>query len=258
MSIVLPERVLLIFRELRISVGNSACLSPYICPRRDFLVCCRSSSSSNNLSNITSSISPPLPHVLAMSSISTSTKRRRDTQTAGTPGPPSSQPHDPAATTQARPPAKRRKEGDASNAPTDDGEGGETTEPEADPDGEAEATDGGVPALSARVRRSTKTRLLSGEQKRARFLDKYAGMTPEQILDRVSKGWRSRVYEHYQRPRIIRGPQGVIVHRFICKRYPSKHVDRSDYEDSTGNLKRHADSCDPDETPESESITAFA
>lgn len=68
-----------------------------------------------------------------------------------------------------------------------------------------------------------------------------------------------------------------MTYRFTCKRYviapapyirgrasnavsssPSKHVDRADYEDSTGNLKRHVDACDPNPTPESESITAFA
>ncbi|RPD54706.1 hypothetical protein L226DRAFT_470113, partial [Lentinus tigrinus ALCF2SS1-7] len=68
----------------------------------------------------------------------------------------------------------------------------------------------------------------------------------------------SRVYEHYLKPKIVKGPNGTIMHRFICKTYPSKHVDRADYEDSTGNLKRHADLCDPDDTPEAEAITAFA
>ena len=41
-------------------------------------------------------------------------------------------------------------------------------------------------------------------------------------------------------------------------RNPSKHVYRGDYEDSTGNLKRHANSCEPANTAESEAITAFA
>lgn len=41
-------------------------------------------------------------------------------------------------------------------------------------------------------------------------------------------------------------------------RYPSKHVDRIDYEVSTGNLRRHAQCCDPDETPATEMITTYA
>ncbi len=60
----------------------------------------------------------------------------------------------------------------------------EDTTAAADPqdDEDAEATDGGVSAAAARVRRAGKTRLLSGEEKRARFLAKYPGKTPEQIL----------------------------------------------------------------------------
>ncbi|RDX41722.1 hypothetical protein OH76DRAFT_1303222, partial [Lentinus brumalis] len=131
-------------------------------------------------------------------------------------------------------------------------------------DGEAsagsadEATDGGIPAAAARVRRATKTRLLSGEEKRTRFLAKYPGMSPEEILDAIACGWRSNVYGHYKAPKVVRLGNGAIMHRFVCKRYPSKHIDRADYEDSTGNLKRHVDLCDPDETPESEAISAFA
>lgn len=41
-------------------------------------------------------------------------------------------------------------------------------------------------------------------------------------------------------------------------RCPSKHVDRANYEYSTGNLKRHVDSCEPDDTPKGEKISAFA
>ena len=45
----------------------------------------------------------------------------------------------------------------------------------------------------------------------------------------------------------------------LCSgRYPSRHVDRSDYEDSTGNLRRHVLACDPEETPENEMITSYA
>lgn len=44
----------------------------------------------------------------------------------------------------------------------------------------------------------------------------------------------------------------------MLNRYPTKHVDRADSEDSTGNLRRHADCCDPDETPETELLATYA
>lgn len=40
-------------------------------------------------------------------------------------------------------------------------------------------------------------------------------------------------------------------------RHPLKHVDRADYEDSTGNLGRHVRRCDPDDTAQTEMITAY-
>ena len=40
-------------------------------------------------------------------------------------------------------------------------------------------------------------------------------------------------------------------------RHPSKHVDRADYEDSTGNLRRHIDACEPEDSPEVQAITAY-
>nr|VWO98345.1 PPM-type phosphatase domain-containing protein [Ganoderma boninense] len=126
------------------------------------------------------------------------------------------------------------------------------------PEPDAEATDGSVDTVHARVRRARQTRLLSAEERRTRFLAKYAGRTAEQILDAVARGWRLKVYEHFQPPTILRGEQGSVTYWFTCKRFPSKHVDRSDYEDSTGNLKRHVDICDPEPTPESKTITVFA
>lgn len=41
-------------------------------------------------------------------------------------------------------------------------------------------------------------------------------------------------------------------------RHPSKHVDRMEYQDSTGNLARHVKMCEPDDTPQVEQITAYA
>ncbi|KAI0749933.1 hypothetical protein C8Q80DRAFT_1101255, partial [Daedaleopsis nitida] len=69
----------------------------------------------------------------------------------------------------------------------------------------------------------------------------------------------SKVYDHYLKPEVVHvQPGNIIMHRFICKCYPSKHVDRADYEDSTGNLKHHVHLCQPDDVPKAESIVAFA
>ncbi|OJT02154.1 Zinc finger BED domain-containing protein RICESLEEPER 2 [Trametes pubescens] len=97
-------------------------------------------------------------------------------------------------------------------------------------------------------------------QKRARFLAKFPGMTPVQILDSILSKWRSKVYDHYKPPSVIAPttPSGPHLHRFVCKSHPSIWIDRADYEDSTGNLVRHASRCDPKPTPENEAITAFA
>ena len=73
--------------------------------------------------------------------------------------------------------------------------------------------------------------------RRARFAQKYAGLTPEQTLGEsysllqahltpvsfmlsavVSKGWRSSIYEHFLPPKIIRGANGAVIHRFTCKK----------------------------------------
>lgn len=43
----------------------------------------------------------------------------------------------------------------------------------------------------------------------------------------------------------------------LSSRHPLKHVDRSDYEDSTGNLGRHVQNCDPDDTAQTEMITTY-
>ncbi|KAI1784914.1 hypothetical protein LXA43DRAFT_900837 [Ganoderma leucocontextum] len=125
-------------------------------------------------------------------------------------------------------------------------------------DGDAEATDGGIDAAHARVRGAGRSRLLTAREKRDRFQAKYDGKTPEQILDTISKGWRSRIYEHFKALFIVRGPKGAVMHRFVCKKSPSKHVDHADYEDSTGNLKHHVKLCEPEDTPEQQVISAFA
>ncbi|KAI1796514.1 hypothetical protein LXA43DRAFT_879908, partial [Ganoderma leucocontextum] len=66
------------------------------------------------------------------------------------------------------------------------------------------------------------------------------------------------VYQHFDKPIIVKGPNGVTIHRFICKKHSSKHVNRMEYQESTGNLSHHAKACNPDETAEVEMITAYA
>ena len=41
-------------------------------------------------------------------------------------------------------------------------------------------------------------------------------------------------------------------------RHPFKHVDRMEYQESTGNLSRHVKACESGDTPEAEMITAYA
>ncbi|KAI1787163.1 hypothetical protein LXA43DRAFT_866889, partial [Ganoderma leucocontextum] len=68
----------------------------------------------------------------------------------------------------------------------------------------------------------------------------------------------SPLYKHFAEPIIVKAPNGATVHRFTCKKHPSKHVDRMEYQESTGNLSRHVKVCDPEETAETEMITAYA
>lgn len=101
-----------------------------------------------------------------------------------------------------------------------------------------DATDGGIKAIASVARHARRPRLMSAEEKRRRFKEKYSGMTPEQILGEdlppcllildtdicmssatVSEGWRSSVYTHYRPPQIIPGPNGTSTYRFICKKY---------------------------------------
>ncbi|EIW63697.1 uncharacterized protein TRAVEDRAFT_41128 [Trametes versicolor FP-101664 SS1] len=157
----------------------------------------------------------------------------------------------------ASPPKKKLKDDGSDDDSDDDSQAGDVSSPEGDPsddsknsaaDGSAEesgaeaATDGGIEALATVTRNaSRRLRLLTADEKQI-----------------ISKGWRSKVYGHFKVLELIAGPKGSYIYRFVCKRCPSKHVDRADYEYSTGNLKRHVDSCEPDDTPEGEKISAFA
>ena len=146
---------------------------------------------------------------------------------------------------EASQPAKKRKEGDSGDpkSASESEPGGEDAvdiPTPSDDEGQGDATDGGLEAMASRVNRVGKgsRRLLTAEDKRKRFLAKYQGMTPEEILgpcshffwgwrpcvdlcllaDALSKTWRSSVYEHFARPRIITNGQGGVTHRFVCKR----------------------------------------
>ncbi|TBU31223.1 hypothetical protein BD311DRAFT_624230, partial [Dichomitus squalens] len=117
----------------------------------------------------------------------------------------------------------------------------------------------GVSAVKASARTAAQLAGVQAENtRRARFAQRFAGLTPQQTLAQLSKGWRSDVYRHFLEPKIIKGPNGGHIHRFVCKKHPSKHVDRMEYQESTGNLSRHAKACDPDDSPETELITAYA
>ena len=83
--------------------------------------------------------------------------------------------HDPSPQPQQ---AKRRKD-NTGGAAQSETSAAEATEPEVD---DANTTDGGLPATTARIKRAQTTRLMSGEEKRKRFLAEYSGMTPEAIL----------------------------------------------------------------------------
>ncbi|KAH9848306.1 hypothetical protein C2E23DRAFT_739823 [Lenzites betulinus] len=77
----------------------------------------------------------------------------------------------------------------------------------------------------------------------------------------LSQGWQSQFYAHFQAPKIMRitkaDGQDSAMHRFVCKRYPSKHVDRADYEDSMSNPKWHVKACNPTDMAQADLITAY-
>ena len=50
----------------------------------------------------------------------------------------------------------------------------------------------------------------------------------------------------------------LLLLSYAILSHPSKHVDRMEYQDSTGNLSRHVKAFDPEDTPEAEMITAYA
>ncbi|KAI0739542.1 hypothetical protein C8Q80DRAFT_1123949 [Daedaleopsis nitida] len=130
-----------------------------------------------------------------------------------------------------------------------------------DNEGSAIASDGEVPVKAVKTCTHTAAQLagVNGNNSRcACFVQKYAGLTPKQTLKWISSEWHSPLYSHFEAPRIVLGADSAVVHRFVCKKHPSKHVNRMEYQDSTRNLARHVKMCDPDDTPEVEQITAYA
>jgi len=70
--------------------------------------------------------------------------------------------------------------------------------------------------------------------------------TDEAIRDLQVKTWRSEVYSHFVMPPAIATMEsGDIGYKFTCKLDPSKYVTRSRVDESTSNLLRHVNSCDP-------------
>ena len=58
------------------------------------------------------------------------------------------------------------------------------------------------------------------------------------------KTWSSAIYDHYHQPEILTTTSGV-KYVFACKKNPSIKVTRARHDESTSNLNRHADSCNP-------------
>ncbi|OJT11245.1 hypothetical protein TRAPUB_12245 [Trametes pubescens] len=184
-------------------------------------------------------------------------------------GPPSNSSPAPSADELADEPPQHPPKRLRTGSPAEDGQddGAELTEDALIPDvndgdgDESEVVEDGVAGLAACVRKagtSGRTRITAAE-KRAAFREKWGDTSPEDVILGLLELQRSSVYDHFKTPVPIRHPTtGAIMHRFVCKRHPSKHVDRSDYENSTGNLGRHILGCDPDDTPQVEQITVYA
>ncbi|PIL25421.1 hypothetical protein GSI_13311 [Ganoderma sinense ZZ0214-1] len=141
----------------------------------------------------------------------------------------------------------------------DDDDDNHGNQPAAEKDTEDESTLSDDPVAAVRALTAGRSaKGLTAAEKRARFLAKFKGVKPEDVLDSLSKTWQSDVYKHFKRPEIIGTKNGDITYRFRCKIHPLKTVDRKDYQDSTGNLTRHRLLCEPEDTPEKEMITAYA
>ncbi|KAL1937892.1 hypothetical protein VTO73DRAFT_12785 [Trametes versicolor] len=181
-------------------------------------------------------------------------------------GPPSSSSPAASGDELAEPPAQHPPKRLRTDSPAGDGE---EDDPDNDeevliPDGDgdkSEVVEDGVAGLAACVRKAGKSgrTKVTAADKRATFREKWGDTSPEDVITGLLELQRSSVYDHFKIPVPIRNPTtGAIMHRFVCKKHPSKHVDCSDYENSTGNLSRHVLVCDPTDTPEVEQITAYA
>ena len=75
--------------------------------------------------------------------------------------------------------------------------------------------------------------------------------------DRLGRGRRRLSSFHLQRVRRRTMSRRELV-LMVCVSHPSVYLDRIAHEDSTSNLLRHVRTCEPPETPESETLAAFA
>ncbi|RPD52433.1 hypothetical protein L227DRAFT_514796 [Lentinus tigrinus ALCF2SS1-6] len=79
------------------------------------------------------------------------------------------------------------------------------------------------------------------------------------LIAHLQSTWRSSVYDHFHAPTIVCHLDGHIMHKFMCRSiHPTICVSRADYEDSTSNLKRHIELCEPMDTPEAQTMQDFA
>ncbi|PIL32946.1 hypothetical protein GSI_05064 [Ganoderma sinense ZZ0214-1] len=123
---------------------------------------------------------------------------------------------------------------------------------------DAEKTDG-VPepeAASDAVSRSSSTTFTG--RRAARLEEKYGDLSTQESLDARAAKWTSHVYKHFRPPVLATNKQGALTSRFVCIKNPSKHVDRTLTDESTGNLHRHIQVCTPLPPTDTKEITEYA
>ncbi|KAI1787695.1 hypothetical protein LXA43DRAFT_1064176 [Ganoderma leucocontextum] len=92
----------------------------------------------------------------------------------------------------------------------------------------------------------------------ARLEEKYGDLSSQEALDARAVKWTSSVYKHFKKPILTTKNDGSITTHFVCETHPSKHVDRSPIDESTGNLNRHVQACTPKKAPKTQMITGYA
>ncbi|KAF5320196.1 hypothetical protein D9758_018609 [Tetrapyrgos nigripes] len=103
-------------------------------------------------------------------------------------------------------------------------------------------------STSASAPAATVTKGLSSV--RLAFNKRYEGKTMGEILPILTAKFQcpnaSNVYNHFHAP-TLEMHKGEYSLKFICKTKPSISLRRAPWEDSTGNLRKHINSCDPKE-----------